>query len=111
MSRLFIAPLLASMTLIALASTAPAAYRYGLARTNVVVSTRYYATQYGTAFRGGVYYRGLHHRHWSARRFDPTWRTWYWYDPSSSAWYYWYAARSSYMPVSVIDTYPPQVGP
>ena len=93
MARLFAVPLLASLSLFVTSPTASAAHYYGPATRTVVVSTRY------STFGGGVYYRGLHH-HWSACRFDPTWRT-----------FYWYSTRASCLPVSAIASYPPQFGP
>ena len=74
------------------------------------VSTRLYAADHGTRFKRGVFYRGLNHRHWTARHFHPRWRTWFWYDPSTAGWYYWNAGRSCFLPTNVIASYPPVIG-
>ena len=74
------------------------------------VSTNLYAANYGVRFRRGIFFRGLNHNHWSARYYHPRWRVWFWYCPSTLDWYYWNADKSSYLPINVIGSYPPEVG-
>jgi hypothetical protein len=74
------------------------------------VSTKQYAANFGVKFKRGTFYRGLNHRHWSARHFNPRWRTWFWYCPSTCGWYYWCGDKSCYLPCNMISSYPPEQG-
>jgi hypothetical protein len=58
-------------------------------------------------FRYGVYYSGKTHYHWTKRYYSARWRNWFFWDPRTQVWYYWYATGARYYPVSVITTYTP----
>jgi hypothetical protein len=66
-----------------------------------------YAKSYGVKFSHGYYYSGWNHKHWSKRVWYPKYGTWCWYCPSTAAWYYWYAPKACYYPMSYISTCTP----
>jgi hypothetical protein len=68
-----------------------------------------YAATYGVKFRYGFYYRGPRHLHWGLRYFSPVWRTWLFFDPCTSVWYYWCGPRVCYLPVTCITLAAPTV--
>ncbi|MFO0929011.1 MAG: hypothetical protein U0736_18650 [Gemmataceae bacterium] len=73
------------------------------------VSVGRYANLYGVKFRHGFYYRGLNHQHWTRRCFCTSHGCWCWFDPCTSAWYYWCAPRGCYLPVTCLTIAPPVV--
>ncbi|MBY0231372.1 MAG: hypothetical protein K2W96_18975, partial [Gemmataceae bacterium] len=69
-----------------------------------------YLSRYGTRFGRYWGYRGSWHNHWTRRWFSPGWRTWCFYDPCTTGWYYWCGARTMYLPVACMTDYPPTAG-
>src|SRR5262245_61147340 len=57
-----------------------AGHRHGVARG--------YHLRHGVRYRGGYYYRGINHRHWSKRLWNPTYRRYHYWDPYVRCWYY-----------------------
>ncbi len=55
---------------------------------------------HGVAFRGGFYYRGPNHHHWSYRVWDSHYCRWHYYDPYYHCFYYWSAANNCYYPTT-----------
>jgi hypothetical protein len=76
----------------------PTTYRPGYKPVAVMKPGKFY---YGT------YYSGLRHYHWTKRYYSTRWRNWFFWDPRTQVWYYWYATGARYYPVSVITTYTP----
>ncbi len=60
----------------------------------------YYATR-GVAYRGGYYYAGRDHHHWSYRVWDAKYGRYHYYDPYLRIYYYWSPERLGYYPVEV----------
>jgi hypothetical protein len=65
-------------------------------------SFRDYFVLHGTKFAYGYYYRGQEHSHWTHRYWLSEYGCECFYCPSTYDWYYWYAPRSCYYPVSYI---------
>jgi hypothetical protein len=87
------------------------AYKPGYAAYKPVTVSKAVASRYaytrGVKFSKGYYYKGRAHYHWSKRYWSPKWRSWFFYDPSVSGWYYWSGARACYYPASYITTVAP----
>jgi hypothetical protein len=58
-------------------------------------------------FRGGVFYSGKAHYHWTKRSYNAKWRQWFFFDPRTRGWYFWYARGFRYYPVACIAEFPP----
>jgi hypothetical protein len=74
-------------------------------------SPRPYHEEHGTRFRGGYFYRGHEHRHWTYRYWWGRYGCYTYWCPSVSRWYYWYPREQCYYPVSYITTATPVARP
>jgi hypothetical protein len=63
-------------------------------------AVRSYYREHGHAFKGGYYYVGRDHHHWTRRVWDPVHCRYNYWDPSVCCYYYWYAPANCYYPVS-----------
>jgi hypothetical protein len=61
-----------------------------------------YVFRFGTRFDYGYFYSGRDHRHWTYSCYWPDYGCDCYYCPYSVTWYYWYAPRACYYPVSYI---------
>lgn len=73
------------------------------------IAVHHYASVHGAKFKGGVFYRGRGHGHWTRRCYSPNHRCWCWFCPSTSVWYYWCGARGCYLPVTCLTIAPPTI--
>jgi hypothetical protein len=73
------------------------------------LATSKYAATHGVKIKGGSHfaYKGIGHRHWSARCYSAKWRCWCWYCPCTSVWYYWCGDRGLYLPVVYLTVIAP----
>jgi hypothetical protein len=70
---------------------------------------RNYHLKYGTKFKGGYYYKGKNHCHWTHKYWWGKYGCYTYYCPSSRRWYYWYQPDDCYYPCSCIASATPKV--
>jgi hypothetical protein len=78
------------------ANVAPARINHAT-HTNLLVHGRYL----------NVPFRVAGYRNWSYRCWFPSYRSYGYYSPVDSLWYYWYAPLNQYLPVTYMSLYPP----
>ena len=66
-----------------------------------------YHMEHGTKFKGGYFYKGKDHYHWTYRYWYGKYGCYTYYCPSTCGWYYWYPQDSCYYPVTYIVTATP----
>ena len=66
-----------------------------------------YHMEHGTKFKGGYFYKGHEHSHWTYRYWYPKYGCYTYYCPSSSCWYYWYQPDNCYYPCSHVRSATP----
>lgn len=98
-----IGALVLGLSFVGEASAAPRRIYPGPARSPYV--RKYYgATPYhlrnGVAFRGGYYFAGRGHSHWSHRTWSPVFRRYHYYDPYLRSYYHWCPVTHRYLPVT-----------
>jgi hypothetical protein len=59
-----------------------------------------YYRSHGVRFRGGYYYLGRHHDHWTRRVWDARYHRYEYWDPNLQVYYYWYAPGNCYYPLT-----------
>jgi hypothetical protein len=93
--------LAATLTGLGLAGNADASppHEHGGARHGHVVHVGAYHEVHGRHFRGGWYYSGRDHHHWTRTVWDSHWHRYHYWDPGLNCWYYWYAPGNCYYPV------------
>src|ERR1700722_13890984 len=100
----------AAVTLsVAPAATAEAAQKGGAPKGNASShnGSRDYHLTHGTKFKGGYFYKGKEHRHWTYRYWYGKYGCYTYWCPSTSCWYYYYPREERYYPVSYIATATP----
>lgn len=74
-----------------------------------------YASTYGVKLSNGRYgYRGAVHSHWTRKYYYPRRRVWLFFDPCTNGWYFFYAKKEMFLPVSymsAIEPAPPEDTP
>src|SRR5690242_5226094 len=65
-------------------------------------NSRPYHETHGTKFKGGYFYKGREHHHWTYRYWYGKYGCYTYYCPSTSCWYYYYPREDCYYPVSYI---------
>jgi hypothetical protein len=70
-----------------------------------------YHESHGTKFKGGYFYKGKDHSHWTYRYWYGKYGCYTYYCPSTSCWYYYYPKEECYYPVSYITTATPVAAP
>jgi hypothetical protein len=70
-------------------------------------SSRSYHELHGTKFKGGYFYRGRDHYHWTYRYWWGKYGCYTYYCPSTSCWYYWYQQDNCYYPCSYVRSATP----
>ncbi len=68
---------------------------------------RSYHEQHGNKFKGGYFYRGREHSHWTHRYWWGKYGCYTYFCPSTRCWYYWYQQDNCYYPCSYIGTCTP----
>jgi hypothetical protein len=66
-----------------------------------------YHLSHGTKFKGGYFYKGKNHYHWSYRYWWGKYGCYSYYCPSTCCWYYWYPQDNCYYPCSYIRSATP----
>jgi hypothetical protein len=61
-----------------------------------------YHMTHGTKFKGGYFYKGRAHSHWTHRYWYGKYGCYTYYCPSTCCWYYWYQPTGCYYPCSYI---------
>jgi hypothetical protein len=98
MNRLFLAIAASVLGLALLGGTAQARGRHG--HHGRAPAARPYYRAHGTAFRGGYYYAGRNHHHWTKRVWSPQYHRFHYWDASLNCWYYWSPAQACYYPIT-----------
>jgi hypothetical protein len=62
---------------------------------------------YGRGYYGHHRFYGHGYRGWSYRHYSPYWRYNFYYSRHGKGWFYWYAPKARYYPVSMLETMPP----
>jgi hypothetical protein len=97
--RLFLMSVATVAVGVALAATTEASQKTG---SNSRRSSRSYHEEHGYKFKGGYYYQGHEHSHWTYRYWWGKYGCYTYYCPSTYCWYYWYPKHECYYPVSYI---------
>jgi hypothetical protein len=90
---------------LALVGSAEAAPKSG-SEGNSHGSRSYRMTQ-GTKFKGGYFYKGKDHHHWTYRYWWHKYGCYTYYCPGRCCWYYWYQPDNCYYPCSYVRTATP----
>jgi hypothetical protein len=61
---------------------------------------RAYHGEHGVRFKGGYYYAGREHHHWTRTVWDAPHHRYIYWDPYVQCYYYWYQPGNCYYPVS-----------
>ena len=69
--------------------------------------SRSYHEEHGTKFKGGYFYRGREHSHWTHRYWWGKYGCYTYFCPSTRCWYYWYQQDNCYYPCSYIGSATP----
>jgi hypothetical protein len=97
---------------LALVATAEAETKgAGFPRHTYSRGSRPYHELHGTKFKGGYFYKGKDHRHWTYRYWWKKFGCYTYWCPSTSCWYYYYPREDCYYPVSYIMTATPVAEP
>jgi hypothetical protein len=97
---LSVAAVAMSLALVGAADAAPK----GSSRGGTMHSgSRSYHEEHGTKFKGGYFYKGRDHHHWTYRYWWGRYGCYTYYCPSTSCWYYWYPQDNCYYPCSYVS--------
>jgi hypothetical protein len=66
-------------------------------------AVRPYPHLHGVRFAGGVYYRGLEHRHWDHCIWDARLARYHYWDPFLSCYYFYCPIRAGFYPVTAVS--------
>jgi hypothetical protein len=106
--RRFILSVAAVVLSVALAATAQAGPKGNGGGSH---SSSSYHMTHGTKFKGGYFYKGKEHSHWTHRYWYGRYGCYTYYCPSTCGWYYYYPKQECYYPVSYITTATPVAQP
>ncbi len=70
-----------------------------------------YHMTHGTHFKGGYFYKGREHSHWTYRSWWARYGCYTYYCPSTCCWYYWYQPDNCYYPCSYVGSATPVAEP
>jgi hypothetical protein len=70
-----------------------------------------YHMSHGTKFKGGYFYKGHDHFHWTYRYWWGKYGCYTYYCPSTYCWYYWYPQDNCYYPCSYVSSAVPVAQP
>jgi hypothetical protein len=92
---------------LALVGSAEAGPKSGPSSSHSFSSYHNYHMTYGTKFKGGYFYKGSDHHHWTYRYWWGKYGCYTYYCPSTCCWYYWYGRDNCYYPCSYVSSATP----
>jgi hypothetical protein len=108
---LSVAAVVVSLALVATAEAGPKGNGSGSGVRSQPSHSRPYHEEHGTKFKGGYFYKGKDHHHWTYRYWWGKYGCYTYYCPSTSCWYYWYPQDNCYYPCSYVSSATPVFEP